>query len=175
MNFRETLLAEHSIAQTSLIVKYIGKDKVRFNKLFDLFLGGEYRVGQRASWAISHSVEAHPELLETMHYQHLHKALDAPAHISVRRNILRFLQFVDIPEQWQGHIYDRAMHYFMRSKEPVAVRVFSMQLLYDIGSQIPELNSELIELLNDIKDHDRAGIRSRARRLLKQLNNQNSR
>lgn len=44
MNIREALAAEHSIKQTNLIVEYIGIDPIRFEKLINIFLDGEYRL-----------------------------------------------------------------------------------------------------------------------------------
>jgi hypothetical protein len=49
MILRDAILREHSKANTSAIVKWIGDDKQRFRGLMDLFLEGEYRVTQRAA------------------------------------------------------------------------------------------------------------------------------
>jgi len=63
VNLRETILAEHSKAQTNLIIKWIGNSQQRFDELFDLFLKDEYRVVQRAAWPLSYVAIAHPKLI----------------------------------------------------------------------------------------------------------------
>ena len=54
MNIRKALLQEHSKPQTMRIVKYIGTNKDHFKELINLFLNEEYRITQRASWAVNY-------------------------------------------------------------------------------------------------------------------------
>jgi len=61
------------------------------------------------------------------------------------------------------------MKLLISTKEPVAIRVFSMQLLFDIARGIPELEIELLSILKDFGPEQKAGIRSYARRLMKNL------
>ena len=71
-DLRESLLKEHSKAQCAVIVDWIGHSQQRFDSLFNLFLNDDYRVVQRASWPLSYSVLAHPELIK----KHFTKLLD---------------------------------------------------------------------------------------------------
>ena len=61
MKLREEILKEHSKAQCTKIVKWVGSNQQRFDELFDLFLNDEYRVVQRAAWPVSYP-EIKPEL-----------------------------------------------------------------------------------------------------------------
>jgi hypothetical protein len=63
MHLRNTILQEHSKAQTDKIVQWIGKDPQRFDALFDLFLTDEYRVVQRAAWPLSYVAINHPAFI----------------------------------------------------------------------------------------------------------------
>ena len=168
MDIRAALLSEHSKFQITKITKYIGKDSKRFEELFTLFLYGENRIVQRASWAINYCVENHPGLIQS-YYPNICKILKGNPSDTVKRNIVRMLQYVEIPEEWQGHFYDICFTYVSTIKEPVAVRAFSMQVLYNIAKNIPELKSELIELLSDTSDSDKPGIRSRSKNILAKL------
>jgi len=92
MKLRDTILAEHSKAQTTKIVKWIGKSQERFDQLFKLFLNDEYRVTQRAAWPLSYSVHNHPELIRK-HLGKLIKNLEKKGlHDSVKRNSVRILR-----------------------------------------------------------------------------------
>mgnify|MGYP003435275623 FL=1 len=64
MNLRDLILAEHSKINCSRIVNWIGNDQQRFDELFQLFLTDEPPVIQRAAWALSYSVIAHPGLIQ---------------------------------------------------------------------------------------------------------------
>jgi len=64
MNIPDALVDEHSIRQTNLIVDYIGIDPLRFRELIDIFLSGEYRLVQRATWPLGICSQFHPELVD---------------------------------------------------------------------------------------------------------------
>ncbi|CAN5372591.1 hypothetical protein BH23BAC1_BH23BAC1_12360 [soil metagenome] len=49
MELQETLLQEHSRAQTLKIVDFIKDDPQKFSELMELFLNGGYLLTQRAS------------------------------------------------------------------------------------------------------------------------------
>jgi hypothetical protein len=106
MNLRETILEEHSKANCTSIVKWIGNSQDRFDQLFDLFLHDEYRIVQRAAWPVSNCVIDHPELIKK-HFSKLIANLDKPnIHDAVVRNTLRLLQHVSIPKRLHGKIMD---------------------------------------------------------------------
>ena len=162
------LAAEHSSIQTGKIVNFIGGDPNRFEALFAIFTREEHRLIQRASWAISRCVEKDPKLIDK-YYPTLVELLVPSTPDAVKRNITRLLQFVNIPEEWSGYIYERCFAFVSSAREPIAVRCFSMQVIFQIALGIPELEEEVRELLTDVKDLDPPGIRSRSRRLLKKL------
>ena len=169
------LIAEHSKAQTLTIVNYVGDNAKRFDQLFRIFTKEAYRLVQRAAWAVSICIEKHPHLLDA-YYPKIVELLSDPASPDpVKRNITRMLQFVSIPEEWSGYIYDKCFSFVASAKEPIAVRCFSMQVTYQIALDIPELEAEVRELLIDVKDCEEPGIRSRSRRLLKALDKPKSR
>ncbi|MEI9912473.1 MAG: hypothetical protein WDO71_24165 [Bacteroidota bacterium] len=74
MNLRDTILAEHSKAQTNRSSNGSAAIKT-FDELFGLFLNDEYRVVQRAAWPMSYCVINHPELIK----KHFSKLVKKPA------------------------------------------------------------------------------------------------
>ncbi len=169
MDIKKALLEEHSKYQTMKIVNYIGTSPSRFNHLMEILMGDDSLVVQRAAWVLTHCIEIQPELLQDKHYDLLIEALENPLHDAVKRNILRSIQFIEIPEEWQGYFYSKSATLAISSKEPVAVRVFALQVMFNIGKGIPELRNELWELLSDLKDHEKAGMRSRVKRLMQEI------
>lgn len=163
------LQTEHSKSQTLKIVNYVGEDQNRFDALFEIFTTAHPRVIQRASWAVNYCVESHPNFL-SKHYDAVVKNLDPSVPDAVKRNCTRMLQYTLIPQEWLGHVFDRCFNLAYSSKEPIAVRCFSLQVLHNVSMAIPELKNEVLELLNDLKDHESPGIKSRVRRLSKTLN-----
>src|SRR6478609_1477537 len=108
MDIKKELLKAHSLSQTKKIVRYIENDGKRFAMLIDVFMKGPYRVTQRAAWPLSISVERHPNLINP----HLKKLLTftvrKDAHPAVKRNVLRMLQFTDLPKSLHSRIAEIA-------------------------------------------------------------------
>lgn len=169
MDLKREALKEHSKAQCVKIVKYVGKSPSRFAKLVKVFLEGPYRVTQRIAWPLSCCVEENTELIHP-HLAKVMKYTQRPGvHDSVKRNVVRLLQFIDIPKKHQGLAADICFKFFMDKKEPVAVRVFSMTVLGNLAVKVPELRNELIPLIEDQMPYVSAGFVSRGRKVLKQL------
>jgi hypothetical protein len=57
----------------------------------------------------------------------------------------------------------------MNTKQPIAVRVFSMTVLCNLAGKLPELKNELIPLIEDQMPYGSAGFISRGRKVLKDL------
>ncbi len=170
MIIKEQLLLEHSKANTQKITRFIGTDKNRLQQLMDCFFSNEYRVTQRAAMAVSDCFDQHPFLMQS-HLERMINNLDTQnLHIAVKRNTVRIFQFVEIKLDLQSKFYDHCINYLMDSKEPIAVKAFSMGILYNICKEHPDLKTEVIPLLEDELEHtESAGIRSRGRNILKKL------
>jgi hypothetical protein len=169
MNLKEAALKEHSKAQCNKIVKYVGNDPKKFSELVNVFLQGPYRVTQRIAWPLSYCVEENTTLIHP-HLSKILKFAQRPdAHDSVKRNVVRLLQFIDIPQKHQGSVADICFKFFTDTKEPIAVRVFSMTVLANLAKKIPELKNELIPIIEDQLPYGSAAFVSRGRKVLKQL------
>jgi hypothetical protein len=169
MNIRSKILEEHSKAQTTKIVKFIGKNPRRFKKLVDVFLGGPYRVTQRAAWPISVIAEKEPQLIRPHLRKILNFARKRGVHDSVKRNAVRLLQFIEIPRSLHGNVADLCFSFLTDKNESIAVKCFSMSALASVAESNPGINSELRLIIEDQLPYASAGFRSRARRVIKQI------
>ena len=169
MDLREEVLKEHSKKQVLKIAAWIGTDVDRFRQFLFLFLNDEYRVVQRISWVLSIVAEEHPELVEK-NIGKIIKRLDSEnIHTAVKRNIIRVLQFLKIPVKYRARVFDHCINYITDPKETIAVRCFSMTVAAGIVKQYPELKSELVQTINLLMKDSTPGLKSRARRVLKEL------
>ena len=169
-DLRKEILKEHSRAQCSRIVHWVGDDQERFDTLFKLFLNDEYRVMQRAAWPVGYCVIAHP-LLISGHWPIFIKNLERPdLHNAVKRNSVRLLQDIVIPEKYQGTIMNTCFRYLESPTESLAVKVFSMTVLGNLSKKYPAIIPELKLLIEVQLPHQGAGFKSRAKKVLKQMN-----
>jgi hypothetical protein len=150
MDIKRALLDEHSKKQTMRIVNFIGSDKKRFKKLFDIFLNGEYRVKQRAAWPLGYVSIEYPELI----FPHLSKLIEKlrqkDLHPSIPRNILRIFQEIDIPEKHHGRLVDVCIGFITDARAPAAIRAFSMSVAAQICKNYPELSKELQMIFSEM-------------------------
>ncbi|HET6992721.1 MAG TPA: hypothetical protein VFJ43_15410 [Bacteroidia bacterium] len=169
MHLRKTILKEHSKSNTMKIVDWVGKDKKRFSELVNLFLHDEYRVVQRAAWPLSYIAIEHPELAKPYLGKFIRLLSQPDLHPAVQRNILRLLQFIDVPGKYLGALTSSCFNLLIRSDSPVAIKVFAMSVLKNVTLKEPELKRELKLVVEEMMKEGSAGIKARGRKVLKEL------
>lgn len=169
MDLKAAILKEHTKPQALFIRDYIGDNQALFDELMTHFFSNEYRVTQRAAWIMSHCVDKYPFLINPHLDNLVHNLEEEKLHDSVKRNTLRLLQAVDIPEKLMGVLVDICFKFLLDLKEPAAIRIFSMQVLYNICLKEPELADELRIVVEEFMPHGTAGFKSRGKRILKGL------
>lgn len=168
MNLREALLREHSKANTVSLTNEIGTDQQAFDELIALFLGNEYRVTQRAAWVVAHCIEAHPWLVKK-HLKSMIENLQNTVHDAVKRNTIRILQFVEIPEDLLGITAEICFSFLNSAKSPIAIKAHAMSVLFEIVKKYPDLKEELKVSIEEQMPFGSAGIVSRGKRILTAL------
>lgn len=169
MQIVQELSKEHSRTVTMRIVDWIGNDQSRFDELVRIFLSSEYRTVQRAAWPLSYCVDRHPKLVK----KHLKKIVNnlhrQGIHDAVKRNTVRFLQNIDIPEALQGEVMDICFQYVSSPAEATAIKAFSLTILGNLAKQYPEIIPELKLIIEEQMPHGTAGFKNRAGKILKSL------
>jgi hypothetical protein len=169
MNLRETILKEHSKKQCQKIVAWVDDDKKRFAELIYLMLNDEYRVAQRAAYPVSYCVRKHPGLIKPWFGKMIKKMGDKTAHDAVRRNSLRILEDVNIPEKYCGGLFEISNQYLHNLKEPIAVRAFSISVMCNIAKKFPELKTEVKLNAESLLQCGIPALEARGRNVLKEL------
>lgn len=167
MNLQDTILKKYTKENVSAIVRWVGDSQQRFDELFSLFLNGEYRVTQRASWPLSYCVENNPAFINDRYPQLLSHLKKDGLHDSVKRNSIRLLQFVEIPEAYQGEVMNICFQYLENPAEAVAIKAFSLTVLGNLAKQYPEIIPEVKILIEDQLPRLSAAFKVRANAFLK--------
>lgn len=170
MKLRDTILKEHSKANTTKIINWVGGNQKRFDELFELFLNDEYRVVQRAAWPLSYCVIAHPEFIQKKFGQLLRNLKKTGLHDAVKRNTVRLLQDIPIPEKYQGEIMNLCFDYINSPTEKPGIKAFSLTVLENLSNIYPEIRHELRTVIEDRWDYETAAFKSRARKIMKKIN-----
>lgn len=168
MKLKDELLKEHSLIQATKISQWAVESKSNLKELMQAFFGKEKLLVQRASWSASKAYELKPEWFES-YIPQLIRCLEKPIHESVRRNSLRMLQTMEIPESLQGELIHILFTLLMDTKTESAAKAFGMSVANNIVQQYPELKSELKIIIEDQLPYATPSFKSRANKIIKKL------
>ncbi len=169
MNLLEPLQKATTPQQLKKIVAQIGEPKHGLSELVTIYLKGPMRITQRAATLLVYFANKHPKLVDKELGQIINYLQKPKASVAVKRNTVRFLQFMPIAKKWQGRVADICFRYLTSHTEPIAVKVFSMTVLANLAKENQELKNELISIIEDQMPFGSAGFRNRGARILKEL------
>ncbi len=158
---------EQSSKNRNRMVEYVGTSETRMAELMAYFLDENlhWRYNQRAAWPLAVISDKHPQLVQA-HLDALVDRLGKEGHDAVNRNISRILQDIDIPEHLEGIVYDKCYALFNNPDQAIAIRVFSMTVLFRIAKKYPEMFPELEESIRLHLPYGSAGFKNRAGKIL---------
>lgn len=168
MNLNDELVREHSLIQATKISQWAVESKSNLKQLMNAFFGKEKRIVQCASWSASKAHELRPEWFDS-YIPQLISSLEKPVHGSVRRNSLRMLQTMEIPESLKGALINTVFTLLMDTKTESAVKAFGMSVANNIVQEYPELKNELKIIIEDQLPYATPSFKSRAKKIIKKL------
>lgn len=126
----------------------------------------------RAAYLADKIHDIKPKLLKPF-LKDMVQQLEFETNSSKKRHFLRLISMNTILKKHQGFLVDYCLNALTSSKEPPAVRVHAMQILYNISEKEPDLKPEILAVIeHEMKYHSTAGIRSRGGKLAKKLRQQ---
>jgi hypothetical protein len=169
MDIRKSLMSDPGKENARRISDYIGDDPVRMKELMLMFLKGSFRENQRAAYPVIYITDRAPEMLKP-YLSEMIAFMTDDVHDAVIRNTMRLFQNIDLPEEVEGLVYDKAFRYLSSPKYAIAIRAFSMTVLANICVKYPELKIEVIPLIQDVLEvTESSGIKARGKNILKML------
>jgi hypothetical protein len=165
----EMILAGNTRFNVELVTAHIGADEELFKELVYLMHNGISPLPQRAAWIMTAVTDKYPWLIQP-YLNEFVKHLPSYSHPGITRSVLRQFCEVEFPEKIAGKIYELCYNFLIDAKQPIAVRVYAMQILFNISEKEPDLKNELKMVLeNQLDDVASAGFASRAGKLLMKL------
>lgn len=153
------------------VIVWSGDNPARFNLLVEVINGNsDQAIRDRAAWALSYIAESHPDLLKNHWSTFVNLLCNQHTSSPIKRNITRFMQMVSLPKKYHSLIIDRCFQLLNDPRQDIAVRVFSMTILYNLTIEYPDIENELKISIEDILPHASAGTLNRAQKILRQLN-----
>ena len=142
-----------------------------FIKLLDYSFSGDKRLAFHASWALTKVCDKYPEII----YPYIHgiiEKLDKLNNESAQRSFLRILSLSDIVRiniKYHGILTEHCFSALKSGFSAIAIKAYSMEILYKLAVLYPELANELAATVNMLEGEGSAGIKARGRIILKKI------
>ncbi len=160
-------LADSSRALADLTADMVYDEPELFDILIEVALSGEKQISSRASRIVSICSEKFPELLKP-HTKRIIRELEHLKDEGVIRNFLKIISEVPLrfSHKDKSILVNQCFDYLVSGRYPVAIRVFGMQVLFNLSTDFPEIGQELARVLEEELPDETPGYRSRARKIL---------
>ena len=170
MDFVETLKTESSRALVDLVASAVGNNPTHFKTVFDLCFESRYPVSMRASWVIQACCENYPELINP-YIQNLFEKIKDSKVDGVKRNFLKIISEHTELKQIKdaGLLIDTCFNWLYSPDSAIAIKYYSMNIIYRYCEIEPDLKNEFCIVLEEITEHSSKGLKSRIRKILKEL------
>lgn len=170
MDFQEQIGARLSKKEVERIVEALCDDSKGLAELILLLKENGFRNIDRAAWVLGSFADKHIDKL----IPHLSAIAQCLANkeltVAVKRNILRILRRVSLPENIHGIVMNTCFDFAASPNEPVAVRCFAMEVLTNLAVHYPEIKPEIKFIAEEaLQQKPSAGLKNRAQQTLKML------
>lgn len=169
MDLEKEILKTQSRKQADHIIKWVGDDEERFAQLVELFFKGEYRLTQQAAWPMSYCIKNYPVLAKPYFKKFIDQLSSVDTVIAAKRNIVRLLQFTDVPKRYQGRLMDACFQFISSPDEAIAVKAFSLTVLDNLSSSYPEILSEIKSIIDMRWEYETPAFKTRAKKILQRM------
>ncbi len=157
-------------------LQYLQNELVREPELYRLLIEIAFYNANPKSWRAAYLIDKindnYPKLLKPF-LNEMIEQLKIERSEGKKRHFLKLISMNDLPLEQLGFLTDFCISVFTSDKEPVAVRVHAMQVLYNISEKQPDLKTEILLIVeHEMENHFSAGILSRGNKIAHKLRKQ---
>jgi hypothetical protein len=142
-----------------------------FRKLLEFSWSDDKKLAFHASWILTKVCDQYPDMIDPF-LPGIIESLEKLDNESTQRSFLRIISLSDINRITSKHHGLLADHCFAALRSgfsAIAIKAYSMEILYKLSLIYPELTNELSATINMLQGEGSAGIIARGRIILKKL------
>ncbi len=147
------------------------ENPVLFSKLLEYSYSTDKKLAFRASWTISKVCDKFPAII-LPHLDEIVASLPQFDNESVIRSFLRILSLNDLEKLSSGNhglLADYCFTSLTDIDSAIAIKAYSMEILYKLALIYPELGNELATSIRILMENGSAGIVARGNMILKKI------
>ena len=171
MDIKAFLSENNSRNAVDFCVNLISEDPGKLDELVELVFGMNEKISWRAAWVLSHVQERFP-YLKKKYAELIIQKIVTVNNMSTVRSLLKILTLAEVSFENAGELFDTCFQWLEDPKQPNAVRVYSMILLYRFSEEFPEIKSELKYIIENILPNAPVSIQSRGKKIMAALSDE---
>ncbi|WP_233873558.1 hypothetical protein [Dyadobacter sp. CY323] len=152
------------------VAEYACSSENAFKELIHCYLSEDHKLAQRAAYSLSIAARKKIDLMQPYVGILVDQLKRNDVHDAVIRNSARILEEIEIPEQFHGEVMDACFGFIQNRQTAIAIRAFSLTILYRLSLIYPEIKNELCYIIVENIDYETAAFRSRGTKILAALN-----
>lgn len=140
-------------------------------KLLEYSFSDDRKLAFHASWTLSKVCDNFPDIIHP-YLSGIIEALDKLEDESTQRSLLRSISLADlkiISDRHQGLLADHCFASLKSGFSSIAVKAYSMEILFQLARIYPELTNELAATINMLSGEGSAGIIAKGKIVLDRL------
>lgn len=143
--------------------------------LMEIALEGRDHESWRAAWVADKLTSRKPDLISP-YLGKLVESLPTLAHTGKKRQFLRMISCCPVDPEVAGSLFDHSQQLLFDPREPVAVKAYAMQILFNISEDQQELKPEVAETIGQVMEmYPEPGIQAKCKKLIHRLTRDSSR
>lgn len=168
MNIEKVLLADpvQSRQMALRVADYACTGEETFSELMNCFFSDHYRLAQRAAYSAGIAAQKRPEFIQPYIGKLAACLTRKDVHDAVIRNSVKILEIIAIPAAFHAEVMNACFELAADRMVPVAIRAFSLTVLYRLSLIYPEIKKELRIIIEEGMEFEKAAFRSRGKKIL---------
>lgn len=166
--FENLLLREQSRENTNQMIEIVMARPELFDELWTILLQNNDPLSRRAAWAADYCAEINPAFLDGK-LEDLAKQVSGFKHDGLKRHSLRILARSPLPIENAGLLMDICFLWLESAQESVAVKMYSMMILFRISLLEPDISRELYDIIEIQIPEATPGFRNIGKKIMKKL------
>ncbi len=167
-DLKELLLKGNSRSYTDFVADIVNNRQELLSDLWQIYLSMEEPVSRRAAWIIDTASEDRPEWIAPFLPELISK-LSVFNHDGLKRHALRMIARMPFPEGSDGALMDIAFRWLLSPSESVAVKMYSIQVLYRLSEREPDILQELYDTIEFQMADGSPGFKNIGSKMMQQI------
>ncbi|BAX82241.1 hypothetical protein [Labilibaculum antarcticum] len=154
--------------EAKLVAQSIAENPMYMKELWEICISNE-KHSWRATWILDKVYDIDPDLVR-LYLPQMIKLVPTLSNESKLRQYLKLISLEPLPSNISGDFINYCFDALISSTSAIAIKVYTMQILYNFSLQEPDIQNELALVIEEQMENGSAGLYSRGRRILKAIN-----